>query len=278
MKRMILPLLIAALMGFTACQNEVNFVKKDYLPAIHSAVNTTRPQMEKVMKTNKFVYNESKSKTDAPVYELISKDSTLQLSVVYKIANDTVKTYTATATINGAANGKQADALYADWSRYAYNTIFGEISLWGGYTETGNEWSIGEIDEETEEEYGMDYKMYIDGGWAPMIKLMMEAYHTSGEMDDEMYATVIEAFKNKRTVFEQVLNENGFVDAYCPDEAFFHSTSTLDMSSLSSGLQSLQGASGMLYSGSDEDNPLMRLIHFRYNGNIGLEDFMEQIL
>lgn len=265
MKRTVLPLLIAALMCLTACQNEVDFVKKDYLPVVHSAVGMTKAQAEKVMKKEKFVYNESKSKASSLVYETASKDSTQQLVVTYGVENDSVKTYTVVATVAGQAKLAQACAVYSDWSRYAYNTIFADISLWGGYVTDDR---AGESAQE---------KMYIDGGWAPMIKLMVEAYHASGEMDDEVYNMLIPAFQNKRADFEQVLNESGYITNYLPNEMFFHSTSTLDLSNMASAMQSLQGNSGMLLSRKDEENGEW-VVYFSFNGQSGLMDFLQQLM
>ena len=269
MKRTVLPLLVAALMCLTACQKEVDFVKKDYLPVVHSAVGMTKAQAEKVMKKEKFVYNESKSKASSLVYEAASKDSTQQLVVTYGVENDSVKTYTVVATVAGQAKLAQACAVYSDWSRYAYNTIFADISLWGGYVDYG--YVV------TDEEEGAQEKMYIDGNWAAIIKLMVEAYHASGEMDDDVYNMLIPAFQNKRADFEQVLNESGYITNYLPNEMFFHSTSTLDLSNMSSAMQSLQGNSGMLLSGKDEESGEW-VVYFSFNGQSGLMDFLQQLM
>ena len=265
MKRTVLPLLVAALMCLTACQKEVDFVKKDYLPVVHSAVGMTKAQAEKVMKKEKFVYNESKSKASSLVYETASKDSTQQLVVTYGVENDSVKTYTVVATVAGQAKLAQACAVYSDWSRYAYNTIFADISLWGGYVADDR---AGESAQE---------KMYIDGNWAAIIKLMVEAYHASGEMDDDVYNMLIPAFQNKRADFETVLKENGYINDYLPNEMFFHSTSTLDLSNMSSAMQSLQGNSGMLLSSKDEENGEW-VVRFAYTGSSGLMDFLQQLM
>lgn len=261
MKKCMMPLLLAAMMILTACNQDINFKKTNYLPIAHELVGKTPDQAAKHLEKKGFQLTPTEEMLGVSYYTKVSKDSTLRVVVGYPLNSDTVRAYYINADLKGLNNCEQACRVYSDWSKYAYNTIFAEVSLWTAM-----------VDSEVYEEE----TAYIDGGLAPILKSMVDMYHAAGEIDDETYAEIVKSFGRKRANFEPMLKEKDFLRDYDPYEVYAHINGNVDMTSLMSGMQNLKGIVGVLSGEMDRNNAAQPsfFVSFAYTGEQSIEDLM----
>lgn len=263
MKRPYLLLLIAAVLSLTACNNhEIDFQKKNYLPVVHGTVGTTHTKAEKTLKRNGFRPAPNPAEAGTIHYVNANRDSTIVMDVVCSLVNDTVKTYTLKTSLKDVTNCAQASTLYADWSRYAYSTIFAEISIWSGLvTDALADTTV----------------FYLDGGLASMVKNMIYAYYLSGQLEEETYQMIMAAFENKRADYEPILKEPEFLRDRTCYEMFAHATSVLDLTTIMTNFQNLKGVTGALTTETATDpatGKLMWQVTFVYNGEKAIMDIL----
>lgn len=240
---MFLLLSAAMMITFGSCTpKEPDLKRTDYLKLVQSTVDMTSAKADKTLTRKGFVATDASIRSDGlealvtdKTYKFQSKDSTVVLHVGLEIKNDTVKQYVLTAELDGTSHTKEAQKLYNDWSSYAYNTIFADISLWTATV----------FDENSNDDYGT---YFIDGPWASMIKSLLDMYHMTGEMDEETYQALKKAFERKRGDFEAEMTSPTFLqkegDIF---ETYVHATGTPDLSAMMTGnMSSLKGKVGAM--------------------------------
>jgi len=170
--------------------------------------------------------------------------------------SDTVKQYMIGAELSGSEHLGDVQKLHADWTNYAYNTIFSEITIWNA--------SYGSLlgDEEG--------TIYIDGSLAKTLKTMVQAYYLTGQMDEDMYNAIMTAFEHTRDLFEADMQAASFLKNSSLMESYAHATSTLDLSNL----KNLKGTVGLLNVDSDGDE---WAVMFYYMNEQSLGDILDII-
>ena len=249
MKKQILPLLCAVLMGIaalTSCTpSEPDLKKTDYLKLVHSTVDMTSAKADKTLKKKGFVEVDKSElgineRLNGKAYEFKSKDEKTVLQVLLVPENDTVKKYMLGAELTGSEHLGDAQKLHAEWTDYAYKTIFSEITVWNA--------NYGSLMDE-------DGTIYIDGSLAKTLKTMIQAYYITGQLDEEAYQAIMEAFNHTRDMFEADMQAPSFLKNNSVMESFAHATSSVDLTNLMNSIKNLKGTIGLLnVTTADEGN------------------------
>lgn len=265
-------IIIAGLMS-SCTPSEPDLKRTDYLKLVHGTVGLTADKAEKTLTRKGFTETENSIKADGlealladKTYKFVSKDSTVCLLVGLVIRNDSVKQYMLSAELDGYKHAEEAQKLYRNWSSYAYENIFADITLW--FATSGNL---------TEDLTGM--QLYTDGALANTLQQMLELYHASGEMDEDVYEQLKSAFEHKRADFDAEMLSSAFLVSENATETFTHSTSTIDMMSLASGdfMRNMKGLVGALHGEAEEENGIKnRTITFVFMGEQDLNKYMER--
>jgi hypothetical protein len=264
MKKQMVWLLSAAMIGMammSCTPSEPDLKKTDYLKLVHSTVNTPISKADKTLKKKGFTEVDKSEvgvneRLDGKAYEFKSKDEKTVLQVFLVQESDTVKQYMIGAELSGSEHLGDVQKLHADWTNYAYNTIFSEITIWNA--------SYGSLlgDEEG--------TIYIDGSLAKTLKTMVQAYYLTGQMDEDMYNAIMTAFEHTRDLFEADMQAASFLKNSSLMESYAHATSTLDLSNL----KNLKGTVGLLNVDSDGDE---WAVMFYYMNEQSLGDILDII-
>ena len=256
----------ALILGASACNNkpDINFDKTDYLALAHSTLGKSSKQAEKILKKQKFVPQEAS--TGYINYVLYNADSTRNVIINLLQNADTIKQYSLLANLQGDAQYEQAKTLYTKWSNTAYRSLLADVSVWNG--------SITPEDGEG--------TSYMDGGMMAMISNMVELYHMSGNLDDDVYNAIRAALNNKRANFEEEMKSGDFFYRGEVNEMIAHATTSfnLDLTDITGSIASLakmRGNLGILTGNVQpaddmEGTPLTRIISFTFMADKSLQD------
>lgn len=275
MKRTVYLLLSVALItAFCSCTpSEPDLKRTDYLKLVYNTVGMPVEKANKTLTRKGFIDTNQSLKDNGvqaamsdKTYKFQSKDSTVVLTLGLATKNDTVKQFTLEAQLEGEEHAQEVQKLYSDWSTYGYNTIFSEISIWTGI--------FMDLDNE-------EGKLYIDGGLATSIKNMISLYYATGEMDEETYQYIIQAFERKRGDFEGDMGSSDFLrqDRASAIETYAHLTGALDITALANSLRDIKANAGALIgikNESEQGYPHWN-ITFTFMGEQDLSKVMESL-
>ena len=268
MKKQMIGLLSAAMIGLammSCTPSEPDLKKTDYLKLVHSTVNMPISKADKTLKKKGFTETDKSEigvseNLNGKAYQFKSKDEKTVLEVMLVLQNDSVKQYMIGAGLSGSEHLGDVQKLHADWSNYAYNTIFSEITIWNA--------SYGSLLDE-------EGTIYIDGGLAKTLKTMVQAYYITGKMEQDMYDAIMTAFDHTRAVFEADMQAASFLKKNSLTESFANATSSVDLTDLMNSMKTLRGTVGLLRVDTDGDDEWG--ITFYYMNEQGLGDILDII-
>lgn len=220
MKKTIFLLIVAAMMSLTACNNSEVSPSVNILPTVQRVVGMTPEQAHDYLLKNGFTQADSWSSNHNHTVQYIkaNADSSLVYRMTcryvydYESEGDTVigqpvREYNIGLTIS--KNGYQnACKMYADWSNYAYNTIFHNVSVWSASVRESDSYSA------------LPKTNYIDGSLKSEIKAIIDANHAEGYPQDEEYNYLMEIFAHDRSDFRRFLNGKNYLEGVNIEEGF----------------------------------------------------------
>ena len=232
------PLLLAAMISFTACDNPGFNPNQNYLPVIHSIVGMTPEKANEYLlkhgfvETNRYGYI---SRTTVN-YIKANADSSMvyRLNVVSESDVSPISEYGVGLIIH--ENGsKTACQIYAEWSKYLYNLLVSnKYSIWSA-----------SVRDKESESYLPEIN-YFAGAIAPELKSILDANLQNGQISQEEYDYLAPMFNNKRSAFDKFLKTNAFVEGKDITEGFAHATGETEPGD--GGVLDQKGKTGILLS------------------------------
>lgn len=254
----ILLLLLLTIIGLSSCENQGFSPSQNYLPVIHRIVGKTPEKANEYLlkngfvETNRYGYN---TRTTVN-YIKANADSSLVYRLNYVSESDVlpIREYGVGLIIH--ENGsKTACQIYSDWSKYIYNLlVFKKYSIWSASVRVKKSSSY------------LPETNYFDGAIAPDLKAILDANLQNGQISQEEYDYLAPSFDNKRSVFDNYLEEIAFVEGKSITEGFAYATGKTEPGE--GGVLDQKGMTGMLEShdyGKRNDGSNEWFISFDYD-------------
>ena len=261
----ILPLLLAMIIGLSACENQGFTPSQNYLPVIHSIVGMTQEKANEYLLKHGFVENDRYgygARTTAN-YIKANADSTMvyRLYVVSESDVSPISEYGVGLIIHENGN-KTACQIYAEWSKYVYNLLVSKkYSIWSASVR------------DNESESYLPKINYFGGAIASELKAILDANLQNGQISQDEYDYLAPMFENKRSAFDKFLKTSAFVEGVVITEGFAHATGGTEPGE--GGVLDQKGMTGMLESydyGKRADGGNEWFISFRYDNEEWLSD------